>query len=308
MREWLHADDHCAGIELVLHEGAPGEVYNIGGEDHENIEVTYRILELTGADPGLIRHVEDRAGHDRRYAVDDAKLRALGWAPEHSFGEGGLPGTVGWYRGQSHLVGADQVGLVPRLLRRAVRKQTQGLRRPTENTSSRFSMRTTIALLFTLVLAGQAAAANAPAASQAPPAVATALSAPVYVLSGGGYGHGVGLSQYGAMAQAKANRSYRDILGFYYPGTTIGAAPLSKVRVLVADAKPAVKIGSTAPFMVVDAAGVETPLPAGELALKPNLKLPSKASRQPCRGRSTFKPGEGATLTLDGKGYRGSCA
>jgi len=98
VREWLHAEDHCAGIELVLHEGAPGAVYNIGGEDHENIEVTHRILELAGADAGLIRHVEDRAGHDRRYAIDDAKLRALGWAPEHSFGEGGLPATVGWYR------------------------------------------------------------------------------------------------------------------------------------------------------------------------------------------------------------------
>ena len=81
VREWLHAEDHCAGIELVLHEGAPGEVYNVGGEDHENLEVTHRILELTGADPALIRHVEDRAGHDRRYAVDDAKLRALGWSP-----------------------------------------------------------------------------------------------------------------------------------------------------------------------------------------------------------------------------------
>ena len=81
VREWLHAEDHCAGIELVLHEGAPGEIYNVGGEDHENIEVTHRILELTGADPSLVRHVEDRAGHDRRYAVDDSKLRALGWAP-----------------------------------------------------------------------------------------------------------------------------------------------------------------------------------------------------------------------------------
>jgi dTDP-glucose 4,6-dehydratase len=98
VREWLHAEDHCAGIELVLHEGAPGAIYNVGGEDHENIEVTYRILELTGADPGLIRHVEDRAGHDRRYAIDDTKLRGLGWAPEHSFGEGGLPETVDWYR------------------------------------------------------------------------------------------------------------------------------------------------------------------------------------------------------------------
>ncbi len=98
VREWLHAEDHCAGIELVLREGAPGEIYNVGGEDHENLEVTYRILELTGADAALIRHVEDRAGHDRRYAVDDTKLRALGWAPQHSFGEGGLPATVDWYR------------------------------------------------------------------------------------------------------------------------------------------------------------------------------------------------------------------
>ena len=98
VREWLHAEDHCAGIELVLHEGAPGEIYNVGGEDHENMEVTHRILELTGADPSLIRHVEDRAGHDRRYAIDDAKLRALGWSPQHSFGEGGLPATVDWYR------------------------------------------------------------------------------------------------------------------------------------------------------------------------------------------------------------------
>jgi dTDP-glucose 4,6-dehydratase len=98
VREWLHAHDHCAGIELVLREGVPGEIYNVGGEDHENLEVTHRILELTGADPASIRHVEDRAGHDRRYAVDDGKLRALGWAPQHSFGEGGLPETVDWYR------------------------------------------------------------------------------------------------------------------------------------------------------------------------------------------------------------------
>ena len=99
VREWLHAEDHCAGVELVLREGAPGEVYNIGGEDHPNLEVTHRILELTGADASLIRHVEDRAGHDRRYAIDDAKLRGLGWAPAHSFGETGLRETVDWYRG-----------------------------------------------------------------------------------------------------------------------------------------------------------------------------------------------------------------
>jgi len=99
VREWLHADDHCAAVELVLGDGDPGEVYNVGGEEFENIEVTHRILEMTGADPGLVRHVEDRAGHDRRYALDDSKLRALGWSPQHSFGETGLTETVEWYRG-----------------------------------------------------------------------------------------------------------------------------------------------------------------------------------------------------------------
>jgi len=98
VREWLHAEDHCSAVDLVLREGSPGEVYNVGGEEHVNLEVTHRILELTGADPALVRHVEDRAGHDRRYALDDAKLRALGWGPEHSFGEAGLPETVTWYR------------------------------------------------------------------------------------------------------------------------------------------------------------------------------------------------------------------
>jgi len=97
VREWLHADDHCAGIELVLREGRPGEVYNIGGEEHENLDVVHRILELTGADPGLIRHVEDRAGHDRRYSLDATKLRGLGWSPTRSFSDG-LAETVEWYR------------------------------------------------------------------------------------------------------------------------------------------------------------------------------------------------------------------
>ena len=97
-REWLHAEDHCAAVELVLREGGAGEIYNVGGEEHENIEVTHRILELAGGDPTLIRYVEDRAGHDRRYSLDDSKLRSLGWSSAHSFGERGLPETVEWYR------------------------------------------------------------------------------------------------------------------------------------------------------------------------------------------------------------------
>jgi dTDP-glucose 4,6-dehydratase len=96
-REWLNVRDHCAAVELVLHEGQAGEIYNVGGAEHENLEVTHRILGLTGADKSLIRHVDDRLGHDRRYSVDDSKLRGLGWEPAVSFDDG-LADTVAWYR------------------------------------------------------------------------------------------------------------------------------------------------------------------------------------------------------------------
>jgi dTDP-glucose 4,6-dehydratase len=97
-REWLHVDDHCRAIELVLREGAPGEIYNVGGDERENLEMVEWILRLTGADRSLVRHVEDRPGHDRRYAIDDARLRSLGWSPSHVLEEG-LAETVEWYRG-----------------------------------------------------------------------------------------------------------------------------------------------------------------------------------------------------------------
>jgi dTDP-glucose 4,6-dehydratase len=97
-REWLHVADHCAGIELALREGEAGQAYNIGGQERENLDVVRRILDLTGASPDLVRHVADRPGHDRRYAVDSSKLRALGWQPRHSFDAGGLEETVDWYR------------------------------------------------------------------------------------------------------------------------------------------------------------------------------------------------------------------
>jgi dTDP-glucose 4,6-dehydratase len=97
-RDWLHVDDHCAAIEVVLREGSPGEVYNVGaGEELENRALTHRILELTGADESLVRHVEDRAGHDRRYSLDSSKLHGLGWSPGHTLADG-LPETVEWYR------------------------------------------------------------------------------------------------------------------------------------------------------------------------------------------------------------------
>jgi dTDP-glucose 4,6-dehydratase len=98
VRDWLHVDDHCAGIELVLRQGESGEVYNVGADDErENREVAERIVELTGVDASLLRHVADRPGHDRRYALDSSKLRALGWEPRRRFEEG-LAETVTWYR------------------------------------------------------------------------------------------------------------------------------------------------------------------------------------------------------------------
>ena len=97
-REWLHVEDHCTGIESALRNGKAGEVYNVGGQERENMEVVRRILDLTGASPDLVRHVADRPGHDRRYSVDSTKLRGLGWSPKHSFDAGGLEETVEWYR------------------------------------------------------------------------------------------------------------------------------------------------------------------------------------------------------------------
>ena len=97
-REWLQVEDHCSAIDVALRKGSAGEVYNVGGQERENLEVVRRILDLTGASPDLVRHVEDRPGHDRRYSVDSSKLRGLGWSPQHAFDAGGLEETVAWYR------------------------------------------------------------------------------------------------------------------------------------------------------------------------------------------------------------------
>jgi dTDP-glucose 4,6-dehydratase len=97
VREWLHVEDHAAAVELVLDRGAAGEVYNVGGEERENLDVTRQIVALTGCDPALVRHVEDRPGHDRRYAIDDRKVMTLGWSRAKTF-EDGLAETVAWYR------------------------------------------------------------------------------------------------------------------------------------------------------------------------------------------------------------------
>ncbi|MFF3322701.1 dTDP-glucose 4,6-dehydratase [Streptomyces sp. NPDC002889] len=98
IRDWLHVDDHCRGIQLVLERGAPGEIYHIGGgQELTNRELTERILQALGSDWSSVRQVADRKGHDRRYSLDDSKLRALGYRPEVPFEEG-LATTVAWYR------------------------------------------------------------------------------------------------------------------------------------------------------------------------------------------------------------------
>jgi dTDP-glucose 4,6-dehydratase len=99
VRDWLHVDDHCRGIQVVLENGAPGECYNIaGGVELTNAELTARLLEACGADwDASVEYVVDRKGHDRRYAIDDSRVRALGYEPRTSFEEG-LAMTVQWYR------------------------------------------------------------------------------------------------------------------------------------------------------------------------------------------------------------------
>jgi dTDP-glucose 4,6-dehydratase len=97
MRDYQYVLDHCEGIDIVLHKGALGEVYNVGTEvETPNIEMAHKILDLLGKPHSLIEHVVDRAGHDRRYALDCAKLRALGWRSQHSF-DAALERTVRWF-------------------------------------------------------------------------------------------------------------------------------------------------------------------------------------------------------------------
>ena len=97
VRDWLHVDDHCDAIAVVLEHGTPGEVYNVGaGSSLTNVELTERLLSLLDRPRSLIRHVTDRAGHDRRYALDWSKIAAMGWAPRVELDEG-LNSTVAWY-------------------------------------------------------------------------------------------------------------------------------------------------------------------------------------------------------------------
>jgi dTDP-glucose 4,6-dehydratase len=98
IRDWLHVEDHCGAIDLVLHEGKPGEVYNIGGNNERtNLEIVHTILNSLNKPASLIEFVKDRLGHDRRYGIDATKIiRDLGWKPTYTFNEG-IVKTIDWY-------------------------------------------------------------------------------------------------------------------------------------------------------------------------------------------------------------------
>jgi dTDP-glucose 4,6-dehydratase len=99
IRDWLYVTDHCAALAAVMHQGVPGEIYNIGGgcEGLTNVEVVQRICDVLGKSSDCMQFILDRPGHDRHYAIDFSKLhKALGWRPLVEFDEG-LARTVRWY-------------------------------------------------------------------------------------------------------------------------------------------------------------------------------------------------------------------
>ena len=98
VRDWLYVEDHCKAIDIILRKGKIGEVYNVGGHNEmANIDIVKLILKKLGKPESLITYVQDRKGHDRRYAIDPTKIgKELGWAPETMFAEG-IEKTVDWY-------------------------------------------------------------------------------------------------------------------------------------------------------------------------------------------------------------------
>ena len=97
VRDWLHVDDHCRALQLLIEHGTSGETYNVGGGNEiRNVDLTHSILDGVGRPRSLVQPVKDRPGHDRRYSLDTTKTRALGWAPTVPFAEG-LRATIDWY-------------------------------------------------------------------------------------------------------------------------------------------------------------------------------------------------------------------
>jgi len=99
VRDWMHVVDHCRALDVIVRRGRAGETYNVGGgNERRNVDVATLILETLGKPQTLLRHIEDRPGHDRRYAIDASKTaRELGWAPQEPFAAG-IAATIDWYR------------------------------------------------------------------------------------------------------------------------------------------------------------------------------------------------------------------
>jgi stage II sporulation protein D len=159
-------------------------------------------------------------------------------------------------------------------------------------------------MLSGLIGAGLALAVSAPAGVGAPaPTTPAAVTATTFVVSGRGWGHGVGMSQYGALGYAQDGWTYDQILAHYYTGAELGPAPVARVRVLVAEAKGAVTVRSAVPFQVRDVFGKTYPLAAGALPLGPKLRVPVNGTPTELAGPILFLPGA-APLQLD-NAYRG---
>lgn len=115
IRDWLHVSDHCSAIDTVLHKGAVGEVYNVGGNNEKaNIEIVKLIIKTVGKSEDLIKYVKDRPGHDRRYAINNTKITTqLGWEPQYTF-EQGMKETIEWYLNNTdwidNIVSGDYMG------------------------------------------------------------------------------------------------------------------------------------------------------------------------------------------------------
>ena len=159
-------------------------------------------------------------------------------------------------------------------------------------------------MLFGLIGVGLALAVSAPAGVGAPaPTTPAAVTSTTFLVSGRGWGHGVGMSQYGALGYAQEGWGYDQILGHYYTGAELGPAPVARVRVLVAEAKGAVTVRSSVPFRVRDVFGKTYPLPAGAVALGPKLRVLVNGTPTELAGPILFLPGT-APLEVD-RPYRG---
>ena len=158
--------------------------------------------------------------------------------------------------------------------------------------------------LFLAIAAILAIATTSASGQQVP---ASSYGEAVFIVSGRGWGHGVGMSQYGAYGQALAGRTYDQILAHYYTGTTVGKAGRKEVRVLLAEGRRAVTVSSTAPFTAVDATSATHRLPSGPLTLRSDLAVPSEAGSGMANAVPPLmvRPGKKAVLALDGRAYRG---